>query len=87
MNDKIIQNMARHYNKTPAQIALRWLIQQNRVAAIPKAATLDHMRANFDIFDFSLTADDMNSLHRLARPDGRLINPDWAPQWDKGQAA
>ncbi|QQG36091.1 MAG: aldo/keto reductase [Micavibrio aeruginosavorus] len=79
----VLQQIARRYGKNEGQIALRWLIQQEGVAAIPKAARADHIRDNIDIFDFALTAEEMNAIMGLARPDGRLINPDWAPQWDK----
>lgn len=79
----VLQQIARRYGKNEGQIALRWLIQQENVAAIPKAAHTDHIRNNIDIFDFALTAEEMNAIVGLARPDGRLINPDWAPEWDK----
>jgi diketogulonate reductase-like aldo/keto reductase len=87
MEDETMRDIADKYNKTPAQISLRWLIQQDRVAAIPKAANPKHAQANFDIFDFALTDADMAAIHKLARPDGRMINPDWAPKWDTAKAA
>lgn len=87
MEDKTIQSLAQKYGKTPAQITLRWLVQQEKVAAIPKAAKPEHAKSNFDIFSFKLTDDEMKSLHALARPDGRLINPDWSPDWDVAKAA
>ncbi|MCM2343904.1 MAG: aldo/keto reductase [Alphaproteobacteria bacterium] len=79
----LLQQIARRYGKNEGQIALRWLIQQEGVAAIPKAAHPDHIRDNINIFDFALTDEEMNAIFALARPDGRLINPDWSPQWDK----
>ncbi len=45
--------MAKAYNKTEAQIALRWLVQQGLIA-IPRTATPEKMRLNIDIFDFKL---------------------------------
>lgn len=77
-----LQEIAGRYGKSAGQVTLRWLIQQDHVAAIPKAASEKHMRANFEIFDFALTEDEMQSIHALARPDGRLIDPDWGPEWD-----
>jgi len=75
------------YGKTPGQVTLRWLTQQGDVVAIPKAASEKHIRANFEIFDFELTNEEMKKIHSLAKPDGRLVNPAWAPQWDNAQAA
>ncbi|MBU0858727.1 MAG: aldo/keto reductase [Alphaproteobacteria bacterium] len=82
MEDKIIARIAETHGKKPGQVALRWLLQQGMVAAIPKAASEKHMQDNIAIFDFSLTHAEMNEITALARADGRMINPDWAPQWD-----
>ncbi|MDB5491281.1 MAG: hypothetical protein JWO78_1130 [Micavibrio sp.] len=79
----LLQELARQYGKNPGQIALRWLMQQDHVAAIPKAASEQHIRDNFNIFDFVLNEAQMQAISDLARPDGRLVNPQWAPQWDK----
>jgi 2,5-diketo-D-gluconate reductase B len=81
--DKIIQEIAKKHGKTPGQVTLRWLIQQGNVAAIPKAASEKHLKENLEIFDFKLADDEMKRIHALAAPDGRLIDPDWAPAWDK----
>ncbi len=71
------------YGKSEGQVTLRWLTQQPDVAAIPKAASETNIRRNIDIFDFTLTDKEMSAIFDLARPDGRLINPGWAPQWDQ----
>lgn len=55
------------YGKSEAQVALRWLIQQDNVAAIPKAATRAHRRENFDVFDFELSDEEMNRIGDLHR--------------------
>lgn len=81
-NDPALKNIAEAHNKTIGQVTLRWLVQQGNVAAIPKAAQEAHMRENFDIFDFTLSEREMEEIHGLARPDGRLVNPDFAPVWD-----
>ncbi|HEY8964067.1 MAG TPA: aldo/keto reductase [Alphaproteobacteria bacterium] len=83
----VIKEIGMKYNKTPGQVTLRWLVQQDNVVAIPKAASEKHIKSNIDIFDFALSLDDMNRISALAKSDGRLINPEWAPQWDKAQAA
>lgn len=79
----LLQDLARQFGKNPGQIALRWLLQQDNVAAIPKAASEKHIRDNFNIFDFALSDAEMKAIADLARPDGRMVNPQWAPAWDK----
>ncbi len=77
----MLQEIGRRYGKTAAQIALRWLIQQEGVAVIPKAASGKHARSNFEIFDFSLSESDMRMIAALSN-NTRSVNPDFAPQWD-----
>lgn len=50
------------YDKSAAQVALRWLVQQPPVAAIPKASSNTHVEANAAIFDFELTDDEMAAV-------------------------
>ncbi|MEQ8369384.1 MAG: aldo/keto reductase [Alphaproteobacteria bacterium] len=64
------------HGKSAAQVTLRWLIQQPGVIAIPKAGRPEHMKANLDIFDFTLSDDEMARIHALARPDGRQTGVD-----------
>lgn len=78
-----LKKIGEKYGKNEGQITLRWLIQQPGVAAIPKAASAHNIRNNMNIHDFTLSDEEMNDIFALARPDGRLINPDWAPQWDQ----
>ena len=78
-----LTEIGKKYNKNPGQVTLRWLLQQDNVAAIPKAASPANIKNNFDIFDFNLTPEEMAEISALARPEGRLVNPDWAPAWDK----
>ena len=78
-NDEVLKAIGLVHGKTPAQVALRWLVQQDGVAAIPKAASEANARANLDIFDFALTADEMARIdglargHRLVDPEGKLV--------------
>ncbi len=82
VNDhETIKQIAEKYNKLPTQITLRWLIQQDKVAAIPKAAKEDHIKSNFEIFDFELTEAEMQQMDDV-RGDHRLVDPAWAPDWD-----
>jgi 2,5-diketo-D-gluconate reductase B len=73
---------AKHY-KTAAQVTLRWLIQQDDVAAIPKTAQPARLRENLSVFDFRLSDIEMGEIRRLVRPNSRLVNePQWVPKWD-----
>lgn len=65
-NDETLRKIGDRYGKTPAQVALRWLIQQPQVVAIPKAAKADHRRANLKVFDFALTDEEMREIADLA---------------------
>ena len=80
--DPTLNEIGRAHGKTPGQITLRWLLEQN-VIAIPRTAKESRAAENFDIFDFELTPEEIDRIHALARPDGRL--GDWidpAFQWD-----
>lgn len=66
-NDRTLEEIGRAHGKTPAQVALRWLIQQQNVAAIPKAASEDHLASNLDIFDFELSEEEMERIFGLRR--------------------
>jgi diketogulonate reductase-like aldo/keto reductase len=82
-NDVVLAKIAKKHGKTTGQVTLRWLVQQQGVAAIPKAGSAQHIRENFDIFNFELSADEMKEISALARPDGRIVSPPFAPKWDK----
>lgn len=60
-----LQEIGARYDKTEAQVALRWLLQQESVAAIPKAANRDHRKENRAVFDFRLTDDEMARVFEL----------------------
>lgn len=71
------------HGKTPGQVTLRWLIQQD-VIAIPRTSKVSRAEESFDIFDFTLSSEEMDRIHALASPDGRL--GDWldkAFNWDE----
>ena len=61
------------YNKSAAQVALRWLTQRG-IVAIPKSSHKERMAQNFDIFDFSLTADEMAQIATMNQYDTGNIN-------------
>jgi 2,5-diketo-D-gluconate reductase B len=81
--DPVISEIARSKGKTIAQVALRWLMQQGNIAAIPRSSNPEHMVESLDVFNFSLTDDEMKKIFALKRPDGRIANPKGrAPAWD-----
>ena len=67
LNDATLREIGQVYDKTPAQVTLRWLIQQEKVVAIPKAASEDHLRSNFEVFDFELSNEEMERVFELRR--------------------
>jgi len=87
MESDVIEGIGKKYKKNSAQVALRWALQQERVAVIPKAASEEHIVSNYEVFDFELTQDEMDKISALAREDGRKVNPDFAPNWDTAKAA
>lgn len=72
--DERIQEVADRHNRTAAQTILRWHIQIGDVV-IPKSVTPHRIRENFDIFDFTLSDEDLAALAELDDADGR-IGPD-----------
>lgn len=81
LDDPVVQEIAAVHDRTPAQIALRWLLDQPGVAAIPKASSHEHRAANLAVFDFALGDEDRARLAGLERAR-RTIDPSWAPTWD-----
>lgn len=81
LDDPVLREVGEAHGKIPAQVTLRWLLQQEQVAAVPKAASAEHRRANFAVFDFELTLDEMEAIHGLARGE-RIVDPEFAPRWE-----
>ncbi|MBS3819701.1 aldo/keto reductase [bacterium] len=63
--NSLLRKIGDRYNKTAAQVTLRWLIQQRNVCVIPKAGSPEHQKENFDIFDFKLTKEEMEKIFQL----------------------
>jgi diketogulonate reductase-like aldo/keto reductase len=82
--DEVLKDIGAKHGKTAAQVVLRWAVQQKDVIALSKTATESRLPENFEIFDFQLSEDEMQAVHKLARPNGRIVNPGHlAPEWDK----
>jgi 2,5-diketo-D-gluconate reductase B len=66
----VLAEIARAHGKSPQQVALRWLLDQEKVSPIPRSSNPDHREANFDVFDFSLDDDERARLDALAATSG-----------------
>lgn len=78
--DPAIVAIAERLGRRPAQIILRWHVQQG-VVAIPRSGSPAHIRDNFGVFDFALSDADMAAIFALARKDGRMVDMGWS-RWD-----
>jgi diketogulonate reductase-like aldo/keto reductase len=75
MDDTTIAAIARDHGKSPAQVMLRWHLQQGR-SAIPKSTNPERIRENFDVFDFDLTVDELARIDALDTGVRSGPNPD-----------
>lgn len=73
VQSELLAAIGQKYNKSAAQVALRWLIQRG-IVAIPKSSHIERMQQNFDIFDFELTRDDMLQIGDMNQSDNGFIN-------------
>ena len=64
INEPVFTKLAQKYKKTNVQIILRWHIQEGN-AVFPKTTDSQHLKDNFDIFDFELTAEEMAEIAKL----------------------
>lgn len=73
LNEPVFTELAKKYGKSNAQIILRWHVQRG-TTVIPGSTNPDHIKANADIFDFELTADEMAAIEKLNK-NVRYYNP------------
>lgn len=73
VKSELLTNIGQKYGKSAAQVALRWLIQRG-IVAIPKSSHIERMKQNFDVFDFSLTNDDMAQIETMNQSDIGFID-------------
>jgi 2,5-diketo-D-gluconate reductase A len=73
LDDPVIGEIAENHGKTPGQVVLRWHLQLGNVV-FPKSVTPERIEENFDLFDFSLSDDDMTAIDGLDAGD--RIGPD-----------
>jgi len=83
LDDPVVGEIAKARGRTHAQVCLRWLVQQPMVAAVPRALEEQHIVENLDVFNFSLTDDEMQRLSGLRKRNIRIADPpERAPKWD-----
>lgn len=71
LEEPVIGRLARKYGKTPAQVILRWHLQNN-IMVIPKSVHEQRLKENIDLFDFTLSQEDLEEIRSLDRVDGRM---------------
>jgi diketogulonate reductase-like aldo/keto reductase len=83
--DPVLAHIGQRHGRTAAQVALRWLLQQGGIAAIPKSSQRQRVKENLQVFDFELSAFEMQAIHALAKDRrARLVDPkELAPSWDE----
>jgi diketogulonate reductase-like aldo/keto reductase len=79
--DETLLRIGRAHGKSPAQVALRYLEQQN-VIPIPRTSKRERLAENLGSLEFSLSEAEMTEIGKLKRADGRIVSPPQAPQWD-----
>lgn len=82
LDEPAIVKIARAKGKKPAQIVLRWHVQQPMNVAIPKSTTPQRIMENFDIFGFELTGEEMGRISGLARRNGRMVQGSYPTDWN-----
>lgn len=79
--DPVLSEIGVKHNATAAQVALKWLLDQDGVVAIPKASRRESQQANLDALKITLDDADRNKIAALPK-DRRCVNPGFAPAWD-----
>ena len=74
--------LAQKYNRSPAQIVLRWQVQQDNVIAIPRSTNRARIEENLNVFDFELSAEDMALISALRSNNKRICDFEFSPKWD-----
>lgn len=82
LQEPAVTAAAARHGKTPAQIVLRWHVQQEDVAVIPRTSRKERLTENAAIFDFSLEADEMEAIGGLRSANQRICDYSFSPEWD-----
>jgi diketogulonate reductase-like aldo/keto reductase len=82
LGEPVIVAAAKRVGRTPAQVVLRWHIQQPGVGAVPKSSSPARIAQNLAVWDFMLTDDEMVAISGLSRVGLRYVDPGMGPDWD-----
>ena len=90
MNEEVFKKLGEKYNKTPAQIILKWHTQMGFIV-IPGTKNVNHIKENFDIFDFKLSSEDMKEIEKINKNERYYTRTDemlkhfatWQPEYEK----
>ncbi len=80
VGNDVLERIAATHGKTPAQISLRFLIQEGAIV-IPRTSRPERLAENLAIFDFALSEEEMEDVRGLAHPRGRIVEWAGAPAW------
>ena len=80
-DDPVLAEIGEAHGRTAGQVALRWLLDQPQVCALPKASSRERRAQNIDVFDFALGDDERARIDGLER-GMRTADPSFAPEWD-----
>src|SRR5579863_3511424 len=80
-SDATLMAIGRKHGASASQVALKWLLDQDGVAAIPKASRAESQKANLDALDVGLDDEDRQAIAGLPK-DRRCVNPALGPVWD-----
>ena len=75
LNHETLKKLAAKYQKSVAQLCIRWCLQ-NGTLPLPKSVTPERIIENIQVFDFEITADDMNTINDMAYFGGSGLHPD-----------
>ena len=79
--EAVLQRIGKAHGKTPAQVALRFLEQQ-QIIPIPRTSKRERLAENLGSLDLKLSEAEMAEIAKLQRPDSRIVSPPQAPVWD-----
>lgn len=75
LDNEVLKDIGEKYGKKPAQICIRWVMQHG-ILPLPKTVNPDRMSENADVFDFKLTAEEMEIIDGLKNLGGQCALPD-----------
>lgn len=75
LNNPVLKEIADKYEKTVAQLTLRWIIQKG-IVPLPKSVTPERIKSNLEVFDFEISAQDVERIDRLTDCGGSGLHPD-----------